>query len=100
MTSCLLSLKRKYFPEDASFNVKVKTLPLETSLCISLVTGSVLIDKGSTVVIAPTSMHRDRKYFPEPEKFDPDRFLPENSLNRHPFCYIPFSAGSRNCIGK
>lgn len=57
--------------------------------------------KKGTSVIAPTiQVHMDARYWPEPEKFDPDRFLPENVADRPAMAYQPFGDGPRNCIGK
>ncbi|XP_013913094.1 PREDICTED: cytochrome P450 4V2 [Thamnophis sirtalis] len=57
------------------------------------------IPKGTDVIIVPYALHRDPDNFPEPQEFKPERFFPENSAERHPYAYIPFSAGLRNCIG-
>lgn len=58
-----------------------------------------LIPKNTVTLIHILEINRDPKYYSDPEKFDPDRFLPENVAQRNPFAFIPFSAGSRNCIG-
>lgn len=58
------------------------------------------IPKNTHIHIHIYDLHHNPDIYPDPEKFEPDRFLPENTLKRHPFAYLPFSGGPRNCIGK
>ncbi|GLV39333.1 Cytochrome P450 4g15 [Carabus blaptoides fortunei] len=61
--------------------------------------GEHTLPRGAACVISPFVLHRNPDVWPDPEKFNPDRFLRESIENRHPYSYIPFSGGSRNCIG-
>ncbi|XP_029636405.2 cytochrome P450 4V2 isoform X1 [Octopus sinensis] len=57
------------------------------------------VKKGTPISIVISSLHRDPQNFPDPDTFDPDRFLLEDT-DRSPHAFIPFSAGPRNCIGQ
>ncbi|XP_046641927.1 cytochrome P450 4C1-like [Daphnia pulicaria] len=62
--------------------------------------GGFVLPAGLSVALLIYGMHRNPKVYPEPDTFKPERFLPEQSANRHPYAFIPFSAGPRNCIGQ
>ncbi|XP_034952015.1 cytochrome P450 4g15-like [Chelonus insularis] len=67
---------------------------------VQIVTGNYVLPRGTTVLIPPFQIHRLEEYYPNPEVFDPDRFLPDVTQNRHYYAYIPFSAGPRSCVGR
>ena len=54
---------------------------------------------GTTVLWSPYVLHRDPKSFPDPHRFDPDRWLPERADRVPPGALLPFGAGARKCIG-
>ncbi|KAI9585887.1 hypothetical protein GQX74_001734 [Glossina fuscipes] len=64
------------------------------------VLNGLILPRNAQVNIHIIDIMRDPKHFPEPSVFKPDRFLAENTRNMHPFAFVPFSAGSRNCIGQ
>ena len=57
------------------------------------------IKKGLDIICLIYSLHRNPKYWSEPEKFDPERFNEENKKQQIPYAYIPFGGGPRLCIG-
>lgn len=63
------------------------------------VIGGKRIPKGAYVFVIPWVIHRHERLWDDPERFDPDRFLPERRASRPRLAYIPFSAGARVCSG-
>jgi cytochrome P450 len=57
------------------------------------------IPAGAALTLVPWLLHRDPRFWKEPDRFDPDRFLPEPSAGRPRFAYFPFGGGPRMCIG-
>jgi cytochrome P450 len=62
--------------------------------------GGYKIVKGAIVLVSQYVTHHDARYFPEPFRFDPERWNPEAVAARPKFSYFPFSAGSRQCLGE
>ncbi len=62
--------------------------------------GEFFLPARTTVLISQFITHRDPRFFPDPLRFDPERFAPEAKARRTKFSYFPFGAGFRQCIGE
>jgi len=65
-----------------------------------IVIGNNVVPKGTDLNISVYDLHRNPMYWDNPDEFIPERFFDEKSSKRNPYCYIPFSAGPRNCFGQ
>jgi cytochrome P450 len=62
--------------------------------------GGYIVPARSIIIMSPYVLQRDRRYYAEPETFDPDRWTPEFRARLPKFAYFPFGGGSRQCIGE
>jgi cytochrome P450 len=60
----------------------------------------IAIKKGDVCAVSPYIVHRDERFFPDPERFDPDRWEPTLREGRPKFSYFPFGGGTRVCLGE
>jgi cytochrome P450 len=63
------------------------------------VVGGVRVPAGSTVTISPYVTHRNPGFWEDPERFDPERFTAQRSVDRPEYAYLPFGGGPRRCVG-
>jgi pentalenene oxygenase len=62
--------------------------------------GDHVLPPGASIFFSPYSVHRDPSTFPDPDRFDPDRWLPDRARDVPRPGFIPFGAGSRQCLGE
>jgi cytochrome P450 len=62
--------------------------------------GDFFLPAKTTVLMSQFITHRDARFFPDPLRFDPERFAPDSRSRRTKLTYFPFGAGARQCIGE
>ncbi|MDJ0614353.1 MAG: cytochrome P450 [Rhizobiaceae bacterium] len=103
----LLAREPKKIPIDGNFeNVFRETLRLYPSIWIierrikeRTQIGDHMLKKGASVLISPYVLHRNVKFWEQPEDFNPDRFLETENETRPRNAYLPFGLGKHRCVG-
>eukprot|EP00117_Sycon_ciliatum_P049004 scpid60949/ scgid6042/ Cytochrome P450 4F12; CYPIVF12 len=94
--------KLKYLTQCLKESMRISTpvpfIGRETQEDVTI--NNMFIPCGATADLSLLDIHMCEEHWPEPLKFDPERFSPDQSQGRHPYSYVPFSAGPRNCIGQ
>lgn len=89
-----------YFIETLRKYPPVPILQRESNKDWQIPGTNVVLPSGTQVQIPILGIQMDPEYFPDPERFEPDRFTEEEKSKRHHYTYLPFGEGPRNCIGK
>lgn len=87
------------FPETLRKYPIVDTLFRKTANNYKVPDTDIVLEKDTLVGIPVLGIQRDPNIYPDPMKFDPERFTKENVAARHPYAWMPFGLGPRNCIG-
>ncbi|XP_019875047.2 cytochrome P450 4d2-like [Aethina tumida] len=99
-TSQLHDLKYMEMVIKESLRVHSPIIMVERCLTEPFEIGNITYPTGTILTPFLYAMHMDKNLYPDPYKFDPERFSPDNCAKRHKFAFVPFSAGPRNCIGQ
>ena len=62
--------------------------------------GGYSVRRGTVVLVSQYLVHHDERFYSDPERFDPDRWLPERLKSRPKYAYFPFGGGTRVCVGE
>lgn len=81
---------RKYPPLSILFRKCARDMDLSDT--------DIHISKETIVIIPVLGLHRDPTIYPDPDKFDAERFTEANKATRHSFAYLPFGEGPRMCM--
>jgi cytochrome P450 len=92
-----LTFVRNVFRETLRLYPPITFLPRVANQATRI--GGRRVKKGALVIVAPWTLHRHRRYWRDPDMFDPDRFLPGREAEMTPGAYIPFGIGPRVCAG-